>query len=239
MNGKINIVVQTPLLNPANFQAIAAIEQQHANMVALDWNLPPQTVSIGTQVDPTAWLNVIVGDTHLFPVNVLGEHEPADKNGNVIAYVSAHKTLTRAGAPFGSIVHGRKATAFSKGTPDKLVSDGFMECLTHEIAESMVDPGVNKWALAKSKNQNWLVEVGDQAHAYLFIISYTDPKTKMVTQAVCADYTLPSFYQEGAKAPYSHTGKVSAPFTLDVGCYAKIIDATTGKPVAGSATDLD
>ena len=239
MSTKINIVIQTPLLNPSTFPAIVAIEQQHANLVALDWNLPAQTVSIGTSIDPSAWLNVIVGDTHVFPVNVLGEHIPADKNGNVLAYVSAHKTLTRAGAPFGDIVRGRKATAFSKATPDKLVSDGFMECLTHEIAESMVDPTVGRYSLAKSKNQKWLVEVGDQAHAYLFLISYTDPKTKVVTQAVCADYTLPSFYQEGAKAPYSHTGKVSAPFTLDVGCYAKIVDATTNKPVAGSAADSD
>lgn len=228
MNGKINIVIDSPIIPTNQWQPLASISEGHANLVAKDWGIQAQAVTIGTKTDPTAWLNVFIGDNYTLPSNVLGEHLTADVNGNVLAYVSARKTMSRTGAPFGYIVKGRKASLTHKATPDTYVSGSLMEVLTHEIAEALVDPNINRVALCKSTNQNWLIEVGDQAHGSRFVISYTDPKTKAVTQGICADYTLPSFYVEGSKAPWSHTGLVSAPFHLDAHCYATIYDAKTG-----------
>ena len=235
---KIHIVIETPLISAAQFPAITSISKQYADLVSHDWTIPAQEISIGYDQDPTAWLNVIVGDKHFFPVRVLGEHMAADASGGAMAYVSAHRTLLRAGAPFGYIVRGRKSIITGKVTPESYTSGSFMEVLTHEIGEAMVDPKINRYALDTVKNHLWLVEIGDQAHGYLFTLSHTDPKTGAITRGICADYTLPSFYVDGSPAPHSHSGKVSAALTLDAGCYARILDAVS-KQIISSGTDTN
>ena len=241
----INIAVQTPLLNGIYYPAIQNICQQYADLVCKDYGIAQFNVLLTNQKDTSAFSNVFVTD--IIPnlgANTLGYHNPPDVNGQVVAYVSAHRTLLRVGSPFGQIVKGRPAVnnRFLKrpATPDTYVSGSFMQVLTHEIAELIVDPNCNTQVPRPSKNQLWLKEVCDPAHEFLFPITYTDPKTKGVFTGICADYVLPSFWVEKSLAPYSHTGKVPLYFCLATTTdYATIVDATTkvSIKVAGATND--
>ena len=98
------------------------------------------------------------------------------------------------------------------------------EVLTHELAEAMVDPSVNRYALAPD-GKMWLIEIGDQADAYRFVV---DIPTLLIngrpkTRAIAQDFTLPAYYEPATPAPYSHTGKVSGAWKIDTGCYAYVV----------------
>ena len=93
---------------------------------------------------------------------------------------------------------------FRDGLPDL---DGgafaFSVIISHEIFETLGDPGANRWALA-TDGKLYAVELCDAVEGYCW--------PSPVNQVALSDFVLPSFFDPDASAPYSMQNKARAPF---------------------------
>ena len=217
---RVHLINESAKVTPGQAKDLATGLTKYGNMVAAAWHQEQVKVDV-TGGD---WEFHIVDQ---FPVgapqNALGYHDLA--GDKVVAYISTALTMPKMLAPdvngnwfpspFGTIISG------VGGIPDTLMPGSLAEVLSHELAEAMVDPFVNRYAYDDAGKQFWLVEVGDHADAYGFVLTFGFRKVQMI----CQDFTLPSFYDGQGVAPFSYTGKVSNRFTLDKGGYAYTVAA--------------
>lgn len=113
-----------------------------------------------------------------------------------------------------------------------LYGGGWEIAFTHELAEMLVDPQINRMALVSpvpvnraSVNTSVLVEVGDPVNPEFFTVSGVP----------VSDFVLPSWYQPGAKGPYDWQKVLIAPVTVDpMGGYALEYDNGAWQMLPGS-----
>lgn len=219
----IHLVNQSAKIKPWQHKALAQGAQKYATLVAKAWGL--EAVKVTTEPAVGAWEFYLVDKLPADgPQGALGYHDV--KDGKVCAYISTEITMgVIAGlpmpSPFGVII-----PAFG-GTPESLFGPSVFETLTHEVAEALCDPLINRYHLDDATGKAWLVEVGDQAAAYRFKVSIRYGALLKRVDMVAQDFTLPSFYAHGS-APFSYTGKVSGSFVVDEGCYAYMLPAGAG-----------
>lgn len=221
----IHLVNQSAKISKSQANALAQGGQKYANLVAKAWGL--ESVKVTTTPTDGAWEFYLVDKFPADgPTGALGYHDV--KDGKVVAYISTEITMgvipgLPIPSPFGTII-----PAFG-GLPETLFGPSVFETLTHEIAEALVDPLINRYHLDENTGKAWLVEVGDQAGAYRFKVSIKFGPLLKTINMVAQDFTLPAFYTRTNPGPYSYTGKVTAPFQVDVeGCYAYMIPAGAG-----------
>ena len=99
-------------------------------------------------------------------------------------------------------------------------------CASHEAVEFAIDPECRLSHIAPN-GDTWAVEVADPVEMSLYRVITSDG-----TDVSVSDFVYPSFFDCSGKPPYSHTGAVTAPFTLSPGGYGII----NGKDVWGSQT---
>jgi hypothetical protein len=80
----------------------------------------------------------------------------------------------------------------------------FSVIIDHEINEANRDPGANQWAFDGTGTM-FAIETNDAVEGF----SYPSP----VNGVALSDFLYPSFFDPSGKAPYSHLGKPTAPFT--------------------------
>lgn len=92
---------------------------------------------------------------------------------------------------------------FRDGLPE-LTSGAFSlsVVVSHEILETLGDPGANRWA-----------DTGDGTEVALELCDAVEANCYDKGGVSVSDFVLPSFFDGGGVAPYSHMGKPSKPFT--------------------------
>lgn len=214
----ITLINQSKKINSTQAKVLAAGLQKYGNLVAKAWGLEVVKVSL---IDaPANWKFYIVDELPAgSPPNALGWHDYIDDK--VISYTSTKLTMPVIDpalpkvSPFGIII------PMGDGT-ESLMPMSLFEILSHELSETLVDPTVNRYALAPD-GKMWLLETGDNAAGYRFVMNVNTLllNGRATTRMICQDFCLPSFYEaQGHSGPYSYANKVSAPFTVDQGCYA-------------------
>ena len=233
---QIVLVNKSVKLTADNMDVLTIAMQTYVNAVTKAWSLEAATVKYSTTKISGAW-NFYLVDTFPAdaPKNSLGYHNYSAAEG-VFGYISAALTMpTPVRTPFGKILYGRKATKAHAATITRLEHGSLSEVISHELAEALIDPYINNYKLNDLDGSKWLIEVGDQAHAYNWMTTVTRGIIKRISQdLILADFTLPSFYTNKLLAPYSYTNQVTSSFHLDKNCYAYIIDKS-GKPKLVSA----
>ena len=103
------------------------------------------------------------------------------------------------------------------------------EVISHELAEMLINPIVNRFAQSTDK-KFWSMEIADPSDNFRYA-KRIDWKTQLVNRLVnhyrymtFQDFVYPAFYESQSVGPYSHTGGVKKPFNLDGG-YENIIGA--------------
>ena len=71
--------------------------------------------------------------------------------------------------------------------------------LTHELAETLVNPYLQKYTTYK--NRRVPIEIADPTNSTFYI-----------NKTMVSDFALPSFYNIKGKAPYSYTKSLERPF---------------------------
>ena len=227
---KLAIVNQCTRLTATHLEVLRSRMAIYINQVAADWNRPGVNVVAAIDTVQDADMNFYIVD-HFpagAPSNALGYHA-VDKTGKPVGYINASRAWPAAVhgmTPYGTIVRGSAATKTRAARPEKLTAGSLSEVLSHEMSEAFIDPHINFYKTDTATGKTWLVEVGDQAHAYRYKIEGTDGPPVIV-----ADYSLPAFYDRKAAGPFSKTGQVSAAFTLDHNCYAFIVENGAGKTI--------
>ena len=226
---KIHLINESKTVTSAQTKDLATGLTVYGGIVAQAWGLDQVHVSTGTF--PGSWEFHIVDEFPAgAPSGALGYHDlVGDK---VVAYISTeltmgHNATIAPPSPFGTIIPAIPAVGTLPAQPEQLLPQSLAEVLTHELAEALVDPFVNRYAFDEAAQQMWMVEVGDHADAYRFKLTFGLRRVSMI----CQDFTLPSFYDNEGVAPFSHTGQVSARFTVDKGCYAYKIAAGAASSV--------
>lgn len=232
----IRIINSSKRLSTADLGTLVKAMTVYTAAVAKAWNMSAPTITVG-QPDPTATINAFLVEEFPAgaPTNALGYHNVSafmtDGIKRTACYINVALTMP------ASVTH---ITPFGTYLPKYgIISQGSLsECLSHELAEAMIDPNINTFKYDSATNKSWLVEVGDHAHAYRWVVPI---KTSLVatTNCIVADFTLPSFYSLTAKAPYSYTGQVKAPFQLDNGCYAYTVSGQPAPDVSANVKDDD
>jgi hypothetical protein len=111
-----------------------------------------------------------------------------------------------------------------KGRPTDLTF-GFISVVLHELAELLVDPGINLWKPWGDKQV--LVENADHVNGFHFF------RVIQGVKVVMPDFTLPSFYDPAGKAPYSYCNAPTKPFDfITHKSYAYIKDVTGARMMA-------
>lgn len=232
---RVQLVNQSAILSARDAKDLATGLTKYSRLVSQAWHM--EQFSVSTQpYGADDWKFYVVDEFPAgAPQNALGYHAEQD-DGTIVAYISASETMkpypspmpdgsTRQ-SPFGTIIDGVPTTGTIPGTPDLLWPGSLGEVLSHELAEAMVDASVNRLAVDWVNGRAWVMEVGDHADANRFVLTFGIRRVRMI----CQDFTLPSFYDNHGKAPFSYTGKVSAPFTIDKGAYGQWM------PLAGFTT---
>ena len=83
-------------------------------------------------------------------------------------------------------------------------SFAFSVVISHEIFEAAVDPGANQWA-----DNGHGLEVAKEACDAVEGFCFTPPGSAIPV----SDFVLPSFFDPGGIAPFSHMGNPKAPMT--------------------------
>jgi hypothetical protein len=195
----ITLINEVPnLLSTGDLGRIRTAMETYANLVAVAWTLSAVTVVVSDT--PIAGnYNFYITNRIKMGTGILGYHTK-DVAENITGYIK-----------------------------ERYISGSFSEVLSHEIAEALVDPLINLYKIDKVNKKSWLVEVGDQAYNSRFVIPVSSgPLNLVITRILCADFTLPSFYDNAGLAPYSYAKGVSAPFHLEKTCYASISDVPNG-----------
>jgi hypothetical protein len=227
----VRLINQSKKINSTQTKVLAAGLQQYGNLVAKAWGLEP--VKVVTTPTAGAWEFYFVDTPPAgFPPTALGYHDY--KNNKIISYISTVLTIPAIDpllgkvSPFGIII-----PAIDSSTPEFLMPMSFMEVLSHELADALLDANVNRYALNEVDGLMWFIETADHAGAYRFAINVPTLliNGRKTTRMICQDFTLPSFYTNQAPAPYSYTGKVSDRFTIDAGCYGYFVQGGAGHTV--------
>lgn len=231
----IQIINQSKKINSTQTKVMVKGLEQYGNLVAKAWGLEPVVVT--QKAVEGAWQFYLVDKFPVGgPVNALGYH---DYVGNkVVSYISTAMTMPDIDpllpkvSPWGFIFD------MGDGT-ENLMPMSFMEVLTHELGDALLDANVNRYALNEVDGLMWFIETCDHAGAYRFAM---DVPTLLIngrktTRMICQDFTLPSFYTNQAPAPYSYTGKVTNRFVIDPGCYGYFVQTGAGHTVGFDVID--
>lgn len=222
----IQLVNQSKKINTTQLGGLCAGMQKYGNLVAKAWGL--EAVTVVSKPTVGAWKFYLVDQFPAGgPQNALGYHDFV--NGEVVAYVSTAMTMPTLPAPLKITPWGVIIPALGD-TPETLMPGGLSEVLAHEIAEALVDPTVNRFALNERTGELWLIEVGDQADAFRFTVTAQTTPTRTVRMIV-QDFCLPSYYVAGSAGPWSHTGKVTGPYVLDGNAYCYKISGGSASTV--------
>jgi hypothetical protein len=216
----LTLVNESKKVSSADFLVLVQAAKQYVPFVTKAWGLPDMNVKYSPTRIAGDW-NVVIMDSLPNPALnkvATGYHEVVDNTP--IAYVRSYTKFTFGGWYKGSIIKG-----VIKRLP-KVSYDGVSTTLLHEIAEMIVDPFLT-FKKQDSNKINWMVEVCDHSH-YSFDLTVT--LGGVTTDVIAPDFTLPAFYEVGAKAPYSYLNIPVAPFTLGVGCYGTGWDSS-GKQI--------
>ena len=242
----LNIIRHTKFFTDVEFQDIVDSVKFYAPLINEKWNLGGVTVSAGL-TDTTSWNIYLTDDKR--NNSALGFH--TIENGLPCAYISpsmnrisALFTSRRSANIYGQVIQHpalvynhpeikigskvfRKAytTVIRPAKPTE-IKPGFISVVTHEVAEMMVDPFIDRWTpMIKTpevpNGGELLIEVGDHVNSSHF--------TQLVNNkvAVMADATIPSFYDPNGVKPLSLNSSPTAPLTFPHGTYAYIKDAIT------------
>lgn len=198
----ITFVNESKLLNQADAAAIGTALGIFVGQVCTAWGLGDTSVSTAAVRSVGGW-NVCVVDKFPNPaVKAYGYHEVL--NGQPIAYILAG---TYATAPLGKF---RKGLSFKNKVISKdRYQEGTASVVFHEVVEMLVDPNIINLSGTDSKGRTWLMEPADHVRGGLYKITAKDGR-----DVIAPDWTLPTFYNLSAKAPYSYLNAVTTPFTL-------------------------
>jgi hypothetical protein len=86
--------------------------------------------------------------------------------------------------------------------------DSLSVAISHECIESIGNPAVNMW-VDDSLGNEWCHELCDAVEAVTYSVNGVD----------VSDFVLPSFWDRGAKGPYSHQGAATLPYVTAPGGY--------------------
>ena len=220
----IGLVNESKLISYWDWRTLRFAMQQFAELVAEAWDLDRPSVIEGAAPGGIE-LHVVDAFPPDAPANALGYHvRGTDRR---LAYVTTTPELgiivngKATASPFGTIIEAGPGTPATDtapalpGSPEQLFPGSLSEVMSHEIAEAMLDPLITNYIKDEATGDQWLVEIGDHAGAYRHTLTIGQHKQRVIV----ADFTLPAFYDRQGIAPFSYTGKVSAPFTLDQYCY--------------------
>lgn len=225
----VRLINQSKKINYTQTRVLAKGLEQYGNLVASAWGLEP--VKVVTAPTPGAWEFYFVDTPPAgFPANALGYHDYRDNK--IVSYISTVMTMPVIDpklpkvSPFGIIIDDGAGSEY-------LMASSFMEVLSHELADALLDANINRYALNEVDGLMWFIETADHAGAYRFALSVPTLAIngRKTTRMICQDFTLPSFYTNQAPAPYSYTGKVSNRFTIDKGCYGYFVQGGAGHTV--------
>lgn len=101
---------------------------------------------------------------------------------------------------------GDRPYVYINMTRIKEISGSLTVVMTHELAEAIVNPFVDKYVI--HKNRRVYIEIGDPSYNTFYINKYE-----------VADFAYPSFYKKSGKAPYSHTRALKKPFRFLTGYF--------------------
>lgn len=225
---------------------LAAGAQVAANIVAADWGLR-QVVVNTTPAPPTpsyAWKFYLVDKfPPAAPQRAYGYHTV--EGDTVVAYIN----VPLCSSIFGTITDfpqvGTPKDSFYTPQKQILFPGSVSEVLTHELAEALVDPQVNRYADdgTDAPGNMWMIEVGDHADSWRYVVTGSvttttgtiiKRRTTRTQRMIAQDHTTPAFYDSyNTTGPYSHTGNAPGPFKIDVKnttCYAWRRSAT-GAPI--------
>jgi hypothetical protein len=164
------------------------------------------------------------------PPRAYGYHDYVD--GKPVAWISTALTMPLASSsPFGLIqsatpaippfidVDG-KLNPGLPAQPERLFSGSLCEVLSHELAEALVDPTINRYA-DNGQGQMLLMEVGDIADNLRYTVTVVTGVLRKKVRMIVQGWAKRSAYVVGAKPPYSYPDGISAPFVLNTaeGCY--------------------
>jgi hypothetical protein len=193
-----------PGLEPADLARIAAALTVYANRdVGSRWG-GSATVRVGTRE------SIAPGETVCAIRDALPE-APGD---------TAYHDLDGRAVP---VVY----VARSLCTPGLTGPQSLPAVLAHEIAETMGDPGCNRWA-DDGAGHEYAWELADAVQAYCYEIDGVS----------VSNFVYPSFFEPGAEDPYDHMGAVSRPLQTTPGGYQVVRTSGGGETqVRGELTD--
>lgn len=158
----------------------------HLGRVAVAYDLPGPTVELipHGHVPPRGGADAIVAWLHIVP-KIPGD--PSDQGWH---------SLDSAGKPDGFVsVAG-------------LDLDGLSEVLSHELAETLVDPDVN-WTVRAANGDTWPIEVCDAVQAAnnagRIAIELGDGQAPVM----CANYVLPAYWSPTLPGPFDALGALA------------------------------
>ena len=244
----INLVKETDQISLDEFRLLAAGQRLAIPHVTRKWGKPDVLFSHSDK-RRAGWWNVVITDENA-KANAYGFHQFDQATRLPVAYISPTMSgLTKDWPQFHDVelwgIPGRPAVKVAGRVviPATDPIPGLAAIVFHEIAEMIVDPELTFWAIGHD-NQEWLVEVGDQAQPNHFTVEAVTTllcpgrvkvgakwvakliPTPVRRTMVLADFTLPSFYDLAGKPPFSHTGLVTVgPFGHPTGSRAYIKDA--------------
>jgi hypothetical protein len=100
---------------------------------------------------------------------------------------------------------------FRDGLPSFSTGDfAFSVVISHEIFESAMDPGANRWA-DNGNGTMVALEACDAVEGYSWVPPI--PSGQPGAGVSISDFLMTSFFDADGKAPYSRCGKPTAPFT--------------------------
>jgi hypothetical protein len=224
---RVNLVNSSAVFTAEEFSVIFESVKAYAPLVTTAWGLPSVEVT-ALPYDPQV-CNIHLTDEKK-NIHAYGFH--TYENGIPQAYVSPYmnrilpKFLARRSQNIYGVVKEHPdfyigGKLFRKARPTDYTF-GFISVVLHELAELLVDPGINTWRAWGDKQV--LVEVGDHVNGFHFF------RTISGVKVVMPDFTLPSFYDPAGKAPYSHCNAPAKPFDfITHKSYAYVKDALGAK----------
>jgi hypothetical protein len=99
---------------------------------------------------------------------------------------------------------------FRDGLPSLSTGDfAFSVVISHEVFETALDPGANRWA-ADTTGKLYALEACDAVEGFSFVPPIPDGQPGAGVSI--SDFLLGAFFDPAAEGPYSHLGKPSGPF---------------------------
>ena len=173
----ITIVKDTSKISSAELKSISDIVKIYVPLVTKAWGLSTMNVNYSDTVVAGTW-NVFLTDKNR-QKNSAGYHDV--ENGFPTAYVSPSSSM------LDNKLSRKVRSNVLWGMPS-IGYPGFLNAITHEIAEMIVNPNLT------NKGSVGLIEICDPLNDNYFVIG----------KAVVADFALPSLFNPKGVAPFSH-----------------------------------